>query len=44
MPKYMRPTHIRIVEALPVTPTSKVEKYKLKASLLEELNAAGGDR
>lgn len=30
MPKYMRPRHIRIVDALPVTPTNKIEKYKLK--------------
>ena len=41
MPKYMRPRHIRIVDALPVTPTSKVEKYKLKAALVAEL-AEGG--
>jgi len=25
MPKYMQPTHIRFVPALPVTPTNKVE-------------------
>ena len=37
MPKYMVPSFIRIVEALPVTPTSKVEKYKLKQALLAEL-------
>lgn len=35
MPKYMRPRHIRIVEDLPRTPTNKIEKYKLRASLLE---------
>lgn len=37
LPRYMRPRHLRIVDALPVTPTSKIEKYKLKAALLEEL-------
>jgi len=38
MPKYMQPTHIRFVPALPVTPTNKVEKYKLKRQILDELN------
>jgi carnitine-CoA ligase len=38
MPKYMQPTHIRFVAALPVTPTNKVEKYKLKRQILDELN------
>ncbi|MDF2231744.1 AMP-binding protein [Albimonas sp. CAU 1670] len=42
MPRYMRPRHIRIVEALPVTPTSKVEKYKLKTALLAELAEGAG--
>jgi len=37
MPKYMRPAHIRIVEDLPRTPTNKIEKYKLRRRLLEEL-------
>ena len=37
MPKYMVPRHIRIVDALPVTPTNKVEKYKLKQQIVEEL-------
>lgn len=36
MPKYMRPHHIRIVDALPVTPTNKIEKYKLRRMLTEE--------
>jgi crotonobetaine/carnitine-CoA ligase len=36
MPKYMRPRHIRIVDALPVTPTNKIEKYKLRQMLAEE--------
>jgi crotonobetaine/carnitine-CoA ligase len=38
MPRYMQPRHVRFVDALPVTPTNKIEKYKLKASLLKELN------
>lgn len=37
MPKYMRPAHIRIVTELPRTPTNKVEKYKLRQSILAEL-------
>lgn len=39
MPKYMRPRHIRIVEALPVTATNKIEKYRLKAELEAEMAA-----
>ena len=37
MPKYMIPKHIRFVDALPVTPTNKVEKYKLKQQIAQEL-------
>jgi carnitine-CoA ligase len=37
LPKFMRPRHVRVVAALPRTPTNKVEKYKLRAQLLEEL-------
>ncbi len=37
MPRFMRPAHVRFVPALPVTPTNKIEKYKLKAQLLKEL-------
>ena len=37
MPKFMQPKHIRILDALPLTPTNKIEKYKLKQSLLAEL-------
>ena len=33
----MIPKHIRFVEALPVTPTNKVEKYKLKQQIAREL-------
>lgn len=36
LPKFMRPQHIRFVDALPETPTYKVEKYKLKRQFLEE--------
>lgn len=42
MPKYMQPTHVRFVQALPVTPTNKIEKYKLKQTLLAELEASPG--
>ncbi|WP_284455058.1 AMP-binding protein [Alloalcanivorax xenomutans] len=38
MPKYMVPRHIRIVPSMPLTPTGKIEKYKLRQQLLEELN------
>jgi crotonobetaine/carnitine-CoA ligase len=37
MPKYMIPRYIRFVDALPVTPTNKVEKYKLKQQIVKEL-------
>lgn len=40
MPKYMVPKHIRFIEALPVTPTNKVEKFKLKQKILSELGLA----
>jgi hypothetical protein len=36
IPKFMRPQHIRFVDALPQTPTYKIEKYKLKRQFLEE--------
>ncbi len=36
MPKYMRPRYIRFIDALPQTPTYKVEKYKLKEMFLNE--------
>jgi len=41
MPRYMRPRHIRFIEALPITPTAKIEKYKLRRRILEELQQAG---
>ena len=37
MPKFMRPKHIRFIDALPQTPTFKVEKYKLREQILREL-------
>lgn len=37
MPRFMQPRHIRFVDALPQTPTYKVEKYKLKDRILTEL-------
>lgn len=37
MPKFMQPKHIRFVTALPITPTNKIEKYKLKQLILSEL-------
>jgi crotonobetaine/carnitine-CoA ligase len=37
MPKYMWPRHIRLVDALPQTPTHKVEKYKLRERIIEEI-------
>jgi crotonobetaine/carnitine-CoA ligase len=36
MPRYMQPKHLRFVDALPETPTHKVEKYKLKEMFLAE--------
>lgn len=40
MPKYMQPTYLRFVDALPVTATNKIEKYKLKQALTAELSAS----
>ena len=37
MPRYMRPTHIRVLPDLPRTPTNKVEKFRLRESLMQEL-------
>ncbi len=37
MPRFMQPLYVRFVEALPVTATNKIEKYKLKRQLLQEL-------
>ena len=37
MPRFMQPQHVRFVDALPQTPTYKVEKYKLRGRILSEL-------
>jgi len=39
MPKYMWPSHICFIAAMPVTPTFKVEKYRLKEMFLKERSA-----
>lgn len=39
LPKFMWPKHLRIVDTLPVTPTFKVEKFKLEQQLKAELAA-----
>ena len=44
LPKFMRPRHLRIVDALPVTQTMKVEKYKLKEQLVRELAAPSREK
>ncbi|MFE9098085.1 hypothetical protein [Streptomyces sp. NPDC007264] len=36
MPTYMRPRIVRMVKDLPRTPTSKIEKYKLRRQILDE--------
>lgn len=38
LPKFMHPDYIRVVTELPMTPTNKIEKYKLKAELLADLD------
>ncbi len=40
MPRHMRPGHVRLLDDLPRTPTNKVEKYRLRDSLLVELGMA----
>lgn len=37
MPSFMRPKYVRVMGSFPVTPTFKIEKYKLKEILLAEL-------
>lgn len=37
LPKYMRPRHIRVVADVPRTPTGKIQKFKLRTLILEEL-------
>ena len=40
VPRHMRPGHVRLLDDLPRTPTNKVEKYRLRDSLLVELGMA----
>lgn len=40
MPKFMRPRHVRVVQELPRTATNKIEKYKLRSRILEELSGS----
>ncbi|SHE86573.1 crotonobetaine/carnitine-CoA ligase [Microbulbifer donghaiensis] len=40
LPKFMRPRYIRIVDEVPQTPTNKIEKYKLRNMILQELGRA----
>jgi crotonobetaine/carnitine-CoA ligase len=44
MPKFMQPRYVRFVKDIPRTPTNKVEKYKLRNQLLEEISAGEGGR
>ena len=37
MPRYMVPRHIRLIDEMPLTPTGKIEKYKLRQQLLKEI-------
>jgi len=37
MPKFMRPQYIQFIDDLPKTPTSKIEKYKLREKIKREL-------
>ncbi len=37
MPKFMWPKYIRFIDDLPKTPTSKIEKYKLREKIKQEL-------
>lgn len=37
MPRFMWPKYIRLVDEIPRTPTNKIEKYKLRQQILEEM-------
>ena len=37
LPKFMLPNYVRFIEDLPRTPTNKIEKFKLKKLLLDEI-------
>ncbi|MEP9394952.1 AMP-binding protein [Gordonia sp. VNK1] len=42
MPKYMRPRIVRVVSDLPRTATNKIEKYRLRRRILDELAGPAG--
>ncbi|MFC5745358.1 class I adenylate-forming enzyme family protein [Actinomadura rugatobispora] len=37
VPRFMRPRYVRVIPELPRTPTNKIEKYRLRARIAEEL-------
>ena len=41
MPKFMRPSHYRVVDDIPRTPTNKIEKYKLRQHFTADVASAG---
>ncbi len=42
LPRHMRPGHVRLLDDLPRTPTNKIQKFRLRGSLLDELEKAPG--
>ncbi len=42
LPRHMRPGHVRLLDDLPRTPTNKVQKFRLRDSLLAELGTRPG--
>lgn len=38
LPRHMRPGHVRLLDDLPRTPTNKIQKFRLRESLLDELD------
>jgi len=44
MPKFMRPSHYRVVDDIPRTPTNKIEKYKLRQHFTAEAATAEAPR
>jgi len=44
MPKFMWPKHFRFIDAMPQTPTYKIEKYKLKKLFLSERDSADSEK
>ena len=41
MPKFMRPSHYRVVDDIPRTPTNKIEKYKLRQQFTADATTPG---